>query len=159
MQLDGVQRDAQNNPTGWTILMLHLNHAHADAVQLIQTNPPEAANSIIRFFQPKRGKNMFGWLELVVLGLRPFNFVEDEIIRKYVKLEPICVNTFKQHMLNLTRHVEMKIAKELPKVFCLVFDGWSCGDTHYVGLFATFPAENNIGYRKALLSFSPMGMN
>ena len=69
-------------------------------------------------------------METVILGLRTFSRVEQEVLRKYVQLEPICVNTLKTHMANLTRRVEEKICKELPKVIALIFDMWSCSDTH-----------------------------
>ncbi len=42
----------------------------------------------------------------------------------------------------------------LPSKFALVFDGWTVGDTHYVALFGTFPAETKKGYDKLLLVFS-----
>ena len=45
----------------------------------------------------------------------------------------------------------------LPDRFALVFDGWSCSDTHYLAFFATYPFENVVGYEIVLLAFSPMG--
>ena len=50
-----------------------------------------------------------------------------------------------------------KLKKILPTRFSLIFDGWSHGDTHYVGVFATFPTSTMIGYTKILLGISPMG--
>lgn len=50
-----------------------------------------------------------------------------------------------------------KIEDTLPDRFCIVFDGWSSGDTHYLAIFATYPAETTDGYQTVLLTFSPMG--
>jgi len=51
----------------------------------------------------------------------------------------------------------MKIENTLPDSFAVVFDGWSAGPTHYVSVFATFPAELPAGYDKLLLGIAPMG--
>lgn len=37
-----------------------------------------------------------------------------------------------------------------------MFDGWSERDTHYIGMFAVYPAKGSLGYKRALLSFSPL---
>jgi hypothetical protein len=57
----------------------------------------------------------------------------------------------------LTEYVQQKIRHLLPEVFALVFDGWTFDQTHYSGIFATFPyQEYESGYKKVLLLFSPM---
>lgn len=38
----------------------------------------------------------------------------------------------------------------------MVFDGWSANETHFLELFASFPADNAYGYELRLLSFSPL---
>lgn len=53
--------------------------------------------------------------------------------------------------------VEDKIKDCLPEWFVVVFGRWSAGDTHYVGVFATYPHENEIGFRRHLFGLSPMG--
>lgn len=96
-------------------------------------------------------------MEIIILGLRPFSTVEDPALRAHTTMENICVNTFKKHVENLVQLVEKKITENLPKLFCIIFDGWSAGDTHYLGVFATFAAGNKEGYERVLLTFSPMG--
>ncbi|RHY05928.1 hypothetical protein DYB37_012316 [Aphanomyces astaci] len=59
-------------------------------------------------------------------------------------------------MAKLSDSVEKKISAMLPNSFAIVFDGWSIGSTHYVAIFATFPTDDAIGYKKVLLSFSPI---
>jgi hypothetical protein len=57
----------------------------------------------------------------------------------------------------LTEYVQQKIRHLLPEVFALVFDRSTFDQTHYLGIFVTFPyQESELGYKKVLLSFSPM---
>ncbi|KAG7354964.1 hypothetical protein IV203_004320 [Nitzschia inconspicua] len=99
------------------------------------------------------------WISLIVDGLLPFSFCENEMARKYMKHGSIARNTLMKYMGNLSEIVENKIAETLPLKFALVFDGWSSDDnTHYVALFATFPdPTKEHRYLKVLLSMSPMG--
>jgi hypothetical protein len=42
-------------------------------------------------------------------------------------------------------------------MFAPVFDGWTLDQSHYLGVFATFPdEESTTGYKMVLLSFLPM---
>ena len=52
--------------------------------------------------------------------------------------------------------VERKIILLLPTKFAIVFDGWSCGSTHFVSMFATFPSADSIGYSRLLLALAPI---
>ncbi|MEM9079038.1 MAG: hypothetical protein AAGC43_18510 [Bacteroidota bacterium] len=61
-----------------------------------------------------------------------------------------------KYLHKLTIVVEKKVAERLPDKFAIIFDGWSGGDTHFVGVYATFPSNNSLGYEKILLSCSPM---
>ena len=60
----------------------------------------------------------------------PFSFVENEVNRRYTKLEPISRRTLLKDMQ--TVRVEKNIAKEPPKIFGLFIDrlvryGYLCG--------------------------------
>ena len=67
-------------------------------------------------------------------------------MRKYCNLAPIAENTLKEYMDIVTKEVEVVIKTKLPHRFVLV--------THFVGVFASYSCENNLGYESALLSFS-----
>ena len=154
---DGCGAQIKRNPTGYTNLIAHVRSVHPDTFQLMSTTPSSYSSSLLRFLQPKKGRNLHDWLEIVILGLRPFSTVEDDCLRRHLKLNPICVDTFMKHKAALVVRVENKIANMLPDVFCVVLDGWSCATTHYVALFATYPSDAPNGYCKVLLAFSPMG--
>ena len=83
-------------------------------------------------------------MEIVILGLRQFSFVEDAVVRRHVNIPHICVNNLKNHTEALVKHVEQKITKIMPSKFCIIFDGWTSGDTHYLGVFATFPSDSSL---------------
>ena len=68
-----------------------------------------------------------------------------------MKWDSISRNTLINYMLLLTKDVENKVKELLSKSFAIVFDGWSSGTTHYICIFATFPASNSNGYEKKLL--------
>lgn len=57
----------------------------------------------------------------------------------------------------LTNIVEKKISKVLPDIIALVFDGCTCGDTHFLALFATYPSDLLLVYQQILLGFAPLG--
>ena len=117
------------------------------------------STSLSLFTIPEKARNIYGWLELIVMNGEPFNLVENEYQRKYSNLSSICRNTFMKYLQELTKTVELKIKDELPETFGLVFDGWSdaSSSTHYVGIFAAYPDPTNGQETKyVLLAFSPL---
>ena len=50
-----------------------------------------------------------------MLGIRPFNFVEDPLSRKYSNLKDITTKTFMKYMDSLTKVIELKIGDKLPE--------------------------------------------
>eukprot|EP00171_Calliarthron_tuberculosum_P004916 IDg4916t1 len=151
----GLQR--KKNKTGWTNLMSHVHNDHPDIVNLIPKLNDSQRDGILKHFKPKKSKNVFAWLQIIILGLRPYSTVEDHVLRRYVNLDPVCRNTIQKYVGKLVKIVEKSISQTLPSRFCIVFDGWSCVDTHYLGVFATFSGTNGTGFERVLLTFSPMG--
>ena len=131
--------------TGWTNLINHVNREHREAVELLSKTPSRDHQGILRYLTPKKGKNIFGWMEIIMFGLRPFSTVDDKILQRHLNLDPISVNTFKKNIDSVVKTVKRKITDVLPDRFALVFDGWSSGDTHFIAIFATCPAENTKG--------------
>ena len=142
---------------GYTNLCNHLNRHHPN---VIQERAEEAKKQKRHFFSsltyPRKAVSIHGWLECVTLALQPFSFVSNDVIRRHIKHDDICYKTLISYMHKLMRAVEQKIQDSLPEKFAIIFDGWSAGDNHFVGVFATYPATNDVGYEKVLLGFSPM---
>lgn len=79
--------------------------------------------------------------------------MENEIIRKHVRHDPVSVPTILKYLRKLKTAVEKIVSKKIPAKFGTVFDGWSVDDTHSIDIFATFSAEVVTGYSKNFLTF------
>ncbi len=75
-------------------------------------------------------------------------------MRRHIRHEPMCTDTLMKYMAQLTKLVETKISKVLPKTIALVFDGWSQCSTHYIAVYASFPSKNDNRYDTRLLAIS-----
>ncbi len=62
-----------------------------------------------------------------------------------VRHTPISVATIMKYIEKLTKKVEQKIGRLLLNKFALIFNGWTKGDTHYLGIFATYPFKSEKG--------------
>ena len=51
----------------------------------------------------------------------------------------------------MLHEVQDEITKELPTSFGIMFDGWSCGGEHYIGVYATWVNVSG-GVTKILLA-------
>ena len=141
----------QRPKTGYSNLFHHIQTQHPDYQKesINQGTLPFAQVS-------KKSDNIYSWLKWVCCGMKPLEFVEDPSTREFTALEPITVNTLKKYLERVTKAVETKIENELPEKFALIIDGWTKNSTHFVGVFASFPASNENGYETVLLAFSPM---
>ena len=70
------------------------------------------------------------------MELKPFEFVESDLKRKYTNLQPICRKTLMKYMHLTTLEVEKAITKSLPDRFALLLDGWIHHSTHFLAVFS-----------------------
>ena len=140
--------------TGWSNLFQHIKSQHSDYLQDAQSTLQSFVVS--KPASTKKAANIYSSLEWICCGLKLFNFVENELTRKYCNLAPIAVNTLKKYMEIVTKEVKVVIKTKLLNRFVLVIDGWSKNSTHFVGVFASYSCENNLGYESALLLFSSL---
>lgn len=68
-------------------------------------------------------------------------------------LIPLCI-TF----ASLTTAIEKKLSKKISAEFAITFDSWFVADTHYIAIFATFPAEVVTGYNRVCWPFFELRM-
>ena len=69
----------------------------------------------------KKAQNLYGWLDWVCMELKPFEFVESDLTRKYTNLQPICQKTLMKYVHLTTLEVEKAITKRLsPDRFALL---------------------------------------
>ena len=151
----GVKR-SQSLKAGYTNLRTHLNKEHAgweDEARII-LKEQSGQKSITAFASTtSKGRNIFNWLEWVIMDNLPLSFVEKELTRKNTNLLEVGTKTLMKYVLELRKRVETCIIQELPEHFGLVTDGWSEKSTHYTALFAAF--EKNSQLETPLLALSP----
>ncbi|KAG7355610.1 hypothetical protein IV203_000296 [Nitzschia inconspicua] len=152
----------QKEGSGYTNLVAHITRSHHEdylALHAKHVNGMKGEPQITDSFWPPKTQKLHCWISLIVDGLLPFSFCENEMARKYMKHGSIARNTLMKYIDQLSEIVENKIAEVLPMKFALVFDRWSSDDnTHYAAVFATFPdPTKEHRYSKVLLSMSPMG--
>lgn len=95
-------------------------------------------------------------MEMIIMELQPFPLCAKKHIVKYFKFDPSSIYTFKKYMKKPTHRVEMKNAKELHPKCAFAFYGWSIGNDHFLGVFATLPNVITTGYDDEFLAFSPL---
>lgn len=145
---------------GWSNLLSHIHSQHAN---FMTQSSLEKALKTPRAHQELTTKTIWlnTWMELVCIRLQPFSFVEDELIRRTVSVDPISRNSLTKYMSLLTHRVERHISACLPDKFAIVIDGWTNCETHYLAVFGTYPChehEENNGknYSSVLLAVSPL---
>lgn len=141
------------NKSGFTNLINHLDEKHPKWAEVVSRakNKKGMKGSMDKFLQPSidpKYTTIYRWLNWIVKGKQPFNFVDNRYTRKYSKLESICRNTIMKYMAAVFERVKEKISKLLPNLFGGIFDGWSCAREHYVAFFATWTSkEGNVVVR------------
>ena len=119
----------QKPNTGWSNLFQHIKSQPSVYLQDAQSTLQSFVVS--KPASTKKAANIYSWPEWIGCGLKPFNFVENELTRKYRNLAPIAENTLKKFMEIVTKEVEVVIKTKLPNRFVLVIDGWSKSSAHF----------------------------
>ena len=144
------RKQTKNN--GYETLFSHVLQKHKNyQEEMNRTNPA------VEFEVSENAKNIYGWLEWVIMTGQPFNFVDNELNKKHTKFTPISRPSFMRYLQLLTKKVERKVEESLPQTFGLVIDGWSEGGTgtHYMAVFAAFQ-NKDLKPQALLMAFSPL---
>ena len=149
----GVSRQRKDKK-GWTNLRDHIIRDHPDWREEVKqfSNSPFRQGPIVT----TKAKNIYAWLNCVIMLNHEFSFVDDELTRNYTNLDPICCSTFMKYFHSLIPKVENSIATELPAKFAIVHDGWSHNGTHYIGIFAAYSLSPEDDCYKPLIAMSPL---
>ena len=105
----------------------------------------KAAFNVEKYRYCSKCRQIYGWLEYIILTLSPFSYIENKIVRKRFSNDPISLTAFHSYMYYLTEHLEENICNELPDKFSLVIEGCTTADTHYIGLFVCFLKKEEPG--------------
>ena len=68
----------------------------------------------------------------------PISLVGCPATRKLARLKPVGSKSVRKHVLSLMTVVKEYIKQYLPSTFGLVFDGWTEGTDHYIGIWASY---------------------
>ena len=123
-------------------LLSHIRSAHKGYEKLMVGDLTQQQTQISSFFNSDVAQNYFGWFNYIINGLKPFSDVESAVVRESMRFKPMSLSTFMRYLPRLVALVEKKISNLLPNKFAIVFDGWTAGTTHYLGVFASFTAHN-----------------
>ena len=112
--------------SGWTNLISHIRKQHPEQ-NFAKSDENYHQQKITNAFGGTTlgAENIHNWLEWVCCELKPFSFIESELTRKNVKLQPISMKTFLKYMNLVTKKVESTIAAAIPEKFAIMMDGWS----------------------------------
>jgi hypothetical protein len=119
---------------GWTNLLSHLRSCVGkDYEQLFaELEKLKASKEGVGYFVriSNREKEMFKWIEFVVMKNLPVSIVDCPYTRDITRLKKVSAQTLRCHILELLSVVKETIQAELPPKFIIVFDGWTEGFHH-----------------------------
>lgn len=159
---------------GWTNLLSHLKSCaghdymeqyKSQVVSSIAAGGKSAKgvlqNFVLRLSDTE--KEISEWINFLVMKNQPLSIVNCPIMRKIVRLKPVCAKTLRKYLLSLVVVVRADIKARLPNKFALIFDGWTEGTDHYIGIWASYnvilPQNEESGKEtttQSLLSIRPL---
>jgi hypothetical protein len=110
----------------------------------------------------KKSEWIYEWMVTVIEGNYPFSMVEDENIRKIVKIPTISRTTLMKFIDLVGYEVEGKLINIIPKKFAVVFDGWDGGGSKsFTGVFVVWSdKDGNVSrYLLRIASLIELGKN
>lgn len=137
---------------GWTNMGKHILNCHKEILlNLIGTNTSlkkralreDGQTSLENYYAyvSPTARLYSDWLQLIIfenLALDSCDHQRHPVLAKYMSLESMSRNTLKKYLLLLHKFLLKKIKNMLPSKFAVMFDGWTIGTEHYLGVFAVF---------------------
>lgn len=163
----------QDITLGYTNLKNHIEKSHGNYKELYadylknvemaeKTDATPERNTQqqqLNMFFDDKSNNIFKWLLWIVEGELTLNFPEKPHSRSFSNLDIVSTKTLKKYGFAIEREIVNTIISKIAEVphVALVFDGWTAGSTHFIGVFASLPAPNKDSLpRLYLLRFSPL---
>jgi hypothetical protein len=128
---------------GWTNLLSHLRTcvgANYESIFLDSKKVAGSSNTMDGFFVcvSDREKEMHQWIQFIVMKNLPVSFVDCSYTRELARIKSVCGRTLRGNLLSLRDVMKDAIRQELPSRFVIVFDGWTEGTHHYIGIAASY---------------------
>lgn len=149
---------------GWTNLLSHIRSCigsdYEDQYNEHKKLTASSTNAPTFFIKvSEREKEVYKWVEFVVMKNLPVSFVDCPYTRDVTRLRNISSQTLRAIILDLLAVVNETIQAELPSKFTIVFDGWTEGSTHYIGIAAAYLKASSDGKQvpvQTMLSMKPL---
>ena len=96
---------------------------------------------------------VYKWMEWVIMRNHSLCEVDDPITRSMSRLGPVSSKTLLAYMQHVTSKIGAQLVTSMGDKFGLMFDGWSCGTLHFVGIYGVY--EKDGALKQPLLAVSP----
>ena len=81
---------------------------------------------------------MTEWINYLVMKNMPISLVDCPLMRRISKLKAVSSKSIRKHILSLVMLVRQQVQLCLPDKFAIIFDDWTEGTDHYVGVWASY---------------------
>jgi len=126
---------------GWTNLLNHLRSCvgplfeeQFDSSQ--QHHKSRITSYVLRVSEAEH--DVYKWIEWIVMKNLPISMVDDPLTREAVRYKPLGSKSLRKYILSVCNVMKESVKCKLPNKFAIVFDGWSEGTTHYIGVSASY---------------------
>ena len=83
-------------------------------------------------------QDMFHWIEWIVVKSLPLKIVDDPLTREGMRYKATTSKVLRKNILATANVMIQSIAEKLPERIAIVFDGWTVGSVHYIGISASY---------------------
>ncbi len=82
---------------------------------------------------------MFRWIEWIVIKSLSLRIVDDPLLHNGImRYKPDTSKLLCKYILATSKAMIASIAEKLPNDLAIVFDGWTVGCLHYIGISASY---------------------
>ena len=145
---------------GWTNLLNHLKTCIGKSYEEIYNEAKKQETTAMGHFVIWQvstvEKEMFEWIEFIVMKNLPIMIVDCPYTRRMCRPKPISSKSLRRHIMSLSALLKERITEFLPEKFVLVFDGWTEGTQHYIGVSASYSSVLKNGMDVAVLTLLSM---
>ena len=148
----------------WANLLNHINRCIGDKYEeeyeRLQPERSRITSFVLRVSEREKiciiGLSGLSWLRNL-----PLSIVDCPLTRTGICWKPICSKQLRKQILALCGVMKEDIQAKLPSQFTIIFDGWSEGTEHYIGISATYcittgNTEKGDEIKSTMLSMRPL---
>jgi len=126
---------------GWTNLLNHLGSCvglnYKEEYQALVPGKGRSITSYILRVNDAE-QDMFCWIEWIVVKSLPLAIVDDPLTRNGMRYKAITSKLLRKYILATAKVMVASIAGKLSHNVAIVFDGWTVGAIHYIGISASY---------------------